>query len=120
MFSGIMLEWVVETPIEEIRNMAGPKYLSAATVKAIFKSKEPASTLAERHEVSVNLVYLIWDRKIHKAITQSIRKPIRKRKRRGSSPPTQKPVFRVDVNRIADRVADLVLKRLLDRLRGRH
>lgn len=99
--------------------MAGPKRLSAATVKAIFTSKEPASTVAKRHKVSQNLVYLIWDRRIHKGITEAIRKPIRKRKARQGSPRMQKAALRIDVNRMAERVADLVLKRLLDRLRGR-
>jgi hypothetical protein len=110
---------MLEMPVKENTHMAGPKRLSAATVKAIFKSKEPASTLAERHKVSANLVYLIWDRRIHKGITESIRKPIRKRQTRRSSARMPKAALRVDVNRIADRVANLVLKGLLDRLRGR-
>ncbi len=64
--------------------MAGPKGLTPATVTAIFKAKDPASELASRYRVSVNLVYLIQQRKIHKAVTEGIRKPIRKEKR---SPP---------------------------------
>jgi hypothetical protein len=36
--------------------MAGPKRLTPATVRAIFKSKVPASHLAKQHRVSVNLV----------------------------------------------------------------
>jgi hypothetical protein len=102
--------------------MAGPKGLSAATVRAIFRSKEPAKQLAAHHRVSVNLVYLIQQRKIHKAITEGIRKPIRKRKSRvvrGKVPTAP----RLDLNRLADRVAELVTKRLLsglvDRLRGK-
>jgi hypothetical protein len=102
--------------------MAGPKGLSPTIVRAIFRSKEPASEVAAQHRVSVNLVYLIQQRKIHKAITESIRKPIRKRrvgaKRRGQSPATH-----IDVNRLAERVADIVTRRVLnglvDRLRGR-
>src|ERR1700728_4793385 len=99
--------------------MAGPKGLSATTVKAIFKSKEPASALAEHHKVSVNLVYLIWQRKIHKAVTEGIRKPIRKRRIGQRRQRLQQIAPRIDVNRIAERVADLVLKGLVSRLRGK-
>ena len=99
--------------------MPRPKRLSPATVKAIFKSKETASTLASRYKVSVNLVYLIWDRKIHKAITEGIRKPIRKRRTRQAYGGVRQVVPRIDVNRIAQRIADLLLKSLADRLRGR-
>jgi hypothetical protein len=91
-------------------------------VRAIFRSKEPASELAARHHVSVNLVYLIQQRKIHKSITESIRKPIRKRKSRARAVRGE-PTPRIDVNRLADRVAELVTKRVLnglvDRLRGK-
>jgi len=105
-------------------NMAGPKGLSAALVKAIFRSKDPASSLAKQHKVSVNLVYLIQQRKIHKAVTESIRKPIRKRRRAsgGVQKPNQ-PQARIDVKRLAERVADMVTKRVLkglvDRLSGK-
>ena len=102
--------------------MAGPKGLSAATVRAIFRSKEPASAIAAHHRVSVNLVYLIQQRKIHKAVTEGIRKPIRKRKSRVVKARLQ-ATPRIDVNRLADRVAELVTKRVLsglvDRLRGK-
>jgi hypothetical protein len=102
--------------------MAGPKRLSPATVRAIFRSKEPASQVAARHHVSVNLVYLVQQRKIHKSITKSIRKPIRKRRSRARGGYGQ-PTPRIDVNRLADRVAELVTKRVLkglvDRLRGK-
>jgi hypothetical protein len=102
--------------------MAGPKRLSPATVRAIFRSKEPASGLAAKHGVSVNLVYLIQQRKIHKAITESIRKPIRKRKSRTTSLQVSAGP-RIDVRALADRVAELVTKRVLDglvdRLRGK-
>jgi hypothetical protein len=103
--------------------MAGPKGLSATTVKAIFRSKDPASQIAARHRVSVNLVYLIQQRKIHKAITEGIRKPIRKRKSRALQGLRQPSSSCIDVNRLADRVAELVTKRVLkglvDRLRGK-
>jgi hypothetical protein len=103
--------------------MAGPKKLSPSTVRAIFRSKEPASQVAARHRVSVNLVYLIQQRKIHKSITESIRKPIRKRRSRALLAGRGLPTPRIDVNRLADRVAELVTKRVLkdlvDRLRGR-
>ena len=98
--------------------MAGPKHLSAATVKAIFKSKEPARDLAARYKVSQNLVYLIWDRKIHKGVTEAIRKPIRKRGTRASSGSGRPTAPRLDVNRLAERVADLVLKGFAKRLRS--
>jgi hypothetical protein len=101
--------------------MAGPKGLSPTTVRAIFRSKEPASQVAARHRVSVNLVYLIQQRKIHKSVTESIRKPIRKRKS-GARASRGQATPRIDVNRLADRVAELVTKRVLkglvDRLRG--
>ena len=103
--------------------MAGPKRLSPATVRAIFKSKEPASTLAARYRVSVNLVYLIQQRKIHKAVTEAIRKPIRKRKARASAAPAKIAPPRIDIRALADRVAERVtrqvLKALSDRLAGR-
>jgi hypothetical protein len=68
--------------------------------------------------VSVNLVYLIWARKIHKGITESIRKPIRKRQARQVRQGTF-AATRIDVNRVAERVATLVLKALVQRLRGK-
>jgi hypothetical protein len=104
--------------------MAGPKKLPPATVRAIFRSKDPASQTAARHDVSVNLVYLIQQRKIHKAITESIRKPIRKRRSGGSRQgQALAPARRIDLNRFANRVADMVtarvLKGIVDRLRGK-
>jgi hypothetical protein len=102
--------------------MAGPKRLSPAIVRAIFRSQEPASQIAAQHRVSVNLVYLIQQRKIHKAVTETIRMPIRKRKSRSALGPSRSAA-RTDVNRLADRVAELVTKRVLDglvdRLRGK-
>lgn len=102
--------------------MAGPKRLKPATVRAIFRSKEPASGLAAQHRVSQNLVYLIQQRKIHKGITEGIRKPIRKRARKGAGR-AQSTATRIDVNRLAERVAEMVTKRVLgglvDRLRGK-
>ena len=77
--------------------MAGPKGLSAARVRAIFVSKDPASAVAERHKVSVNLVYLIQQRKIHKAVTEGIRKPIRKRRAGGGVRKLDQPQARIDV-----------------------
>jgi hypothetical protein len=103
--------------------MAGPKGLSAAHVKAIFRSKEPASSLAKQHKVSVNLVYLIQQRKIHKAVTEGIRKPIRRRRARGGVRKLRQPQARIDVRQLAERVADMVTKRVLkglvDRLSGK-
>ena len=103
--------------------MAGPKGLSAAIVKSIFRSKDPASALAERHKVSVNLVYLIQQRKIHKGITEGIRKPIRKRRPRITRRGQDQSRTRIDVRQLADRIADTVtkqvLKGLVDRLRGK-
>jgi hypothetical protein len=103
-------------------NMAGPKGLSAAHVKAIFRSKDPAPVVAKQHKVSTNLVYLIWHRKIHKAITEGIRKPIRKRRARIGRKSIQ-PQARMDVKQLAERIADMVTKRvmrgLVDRLRGK-
>jgi predicted DNA-binding protein (UPF0278 family) len=103
--------------------MAGPKGLSAATVKSIFRSKDPASALADRHKVSVNLVYLIQQRKIHKGITDGIRKPIRKRKSRTARQGRLQSQPRLDVRQLAERVADIVTKRVLkglvDRLSGK-
>ena len=103
--------------------MAGPKGLSAAIVKSIFRSKEPASELAARHKVSVNLVYLIQQRKVHKGITEGIRKPIRKRRSRIAPRGRDQSPARIDVRRLADRLADMVTKRVLkglsDGLRGK-
>jgi hypothetical protein len=103
--------------------VAGPKRLKPETVRAIFRSKEPASQLAAQNRVSVNLVYLIQQRKIHKAVTENIRKPIRKRVTRKTGAQRQQASARIDVNRLADRVAEVVTKRVLsglvDRLRGR-
>jgi hypothetical protein len=102
--------------------MAGPKRLSPATVRAIFRSKETAPTLAKRYGVSTNLVYLIQQRKIHKAVTENIRKPIRKRRTSAARARAQFSP-RLDVNQLADRVAEIVTMRVLtglvDRLRGK-
>lgn len=102
--------------------MARQKRLSPATVRAIFRSKEPASQLAAQHRVSANLIYLIQQRKIHKAVTESIRKPIRKRANRTTRARWQSAP-RIDVNQLADRLAEVITKRVLgglvDRLKGR-
>jgi hypothetical protein len=99
--------------------MAGPKGLSAATVKSIFRSKDAASALADRYKVSVNLIYLIQQRKIHKGITEGIRKPIRKRKSRIALRRMDQSHGRIDVRQLADRVADMVTKRILKGLVNR-
>ncbi len=103
--------------------MAGPKGLSPAIVKSIFRSKDAASALADRHKVSVNLIYLIQQRRIHKGITEGIRKPIRKRKSRTARKGQDQSQTRIDVRQLVDRVADIVTKRVLkglvDRLTGK-
>src|ERR1700689_4730992 len=100
---------MLETPVQtQEPNMAGPKNLSAARVRAIFLSKDPASAVAERNKVSVNLVYMIQQRKIHKAVTEGIRKPIRKRRARAGVRKLNRPQARIEVRQLAERVADMV------------
>ena len=55
--------------------MAGPKKLSPSVVKRIFQSKDSAPATAKRFNVSPNLVYLIRDRRIHKATTMGLTSP---------------------------------------------
>jgi hypothetical protein len=92
----------------------GPRRLTPETVRGIFKSLEPAKKIAARHGVSVNLVYLIQARRIHKSTTESIRAP-RRLRRRGRAASARSGTVRIDLDRLADRI----VKRLIRRLKGR-
>jgi transposase len=86
--------------------------LTVAQVRSIFKSKEPAADVAKRFDVSANLIYLIWSRRVHKAATEAIRKPIRRRARSLRKDIGGGPI-RIDI----DKLADALMKRFVSRLR---
>jgi hypothetical protein len=92
--------------------MARAKKLRPAAVRTIFTSTEPAPKLASRYKVSANLVYLIRQGKIHKAVTQGLHPPARGRRQdamrnRG-----------IDTKALADAIIDRFLARLFSRLAG--
>lgn len=88
--------------------------LSAKQVKTIFLAREPADKVAAKFKVSPNLVYLIRARRIHKAVTQNIRKPIRKRRKLGGAASSgPRGQVRIDI----DQLADTILKKFFTRLR---
>ena len=95
--------------------MAGPRKLSPQVVRSIFELTESAPATAKRHKVSPNLVYLIRDRRIHKAVTEGLKGPARVKRGRGKAVVGA----RIDVNRLADSISKKIVKDLVDRLRGK-
>jgi transposase-like protein len=94
----------------------GRRKLTAAKVRAIFKSLEPVAKTAKKFGVSANLVYLIHGRKIHKEVTQSLRAPRRTGRRRRRGAVARSSTVRIDLDRLADRIVRHFLKRF--RARG--
>jgi len=84
--------------------------LSPAQVRAIFTSRDSAVEVAKKFKVSQNLVYLIWSRRVHAAITKAIRKPRRTRTVKRMSGQVRSSI---DI----DKLADAIVKRLIARLR---
>lgn len=91
--------------------MARRRKLTPAQIRSIFKSTDPAAKIAARHKVSQTLVYLIQGRKIHGAITKSIRAPRRTRRRRAGFVGRAATV-RIDLDRLANKIVKVFLSRL--------
>jgi len=89
--------------------MAGTRKLTPAAVRKIFRSTGPAKDDASRYDVSLNLVYLIRQGKVHKPITEKLAAPVRSRGRG----PSKASTARIDVKALANAIVEGLTARLV-------